>query len=171
LRRLRDALRRVTGVSTPFGGISWTPPASEREGLRKLIVFLEDRRALFNPYGVEAPQLVEHLVQEIRAELTRVLQSVGEDSRAAESLRTMRAGCQQYLTRASRFGNGSPWHRLPRLHYGVDEDEGDDFILALGELRGLFGACLVQIASTYNLTVHGDLARLLPKPATTSLME
>jgi hypothetical protein len=144
-------------------GVSWTPPPSEREELRKLIVFLEDRRALFDPYNVEATILVEQSVQQIRAELTKVLQTIGEDSRAGESLRTMRSACQRYLTKAAGFSGQPHWHRPPRFHSGHGGDEDDDFILALGELRGVFGACISQIASSHSIKVRGELAALLPE--------
>jgi hypothetical protein len=162
-RAIADALRRVTGVSTPVGGVSWAPAPSERDALRQLVVFLEDRRALFDPYDVETTVLVEHSVQEIRAELTRILQTIGEGSRAGEPLRMMRSACQRYLTRASGFRDEPYWHRPPRFrgHPGLG-GEDDDFVLALGELRGVFGACLEQIASRYDIEVHGELGGLLP---------
>lgn len=142
--------------------MSWTPSPSERDELRKLVVSLEDRRALFDPYNIEATVLVEHSVQEIRAELTKVLQTIGESGRAGEPLRTMRAACQRYLSRAPAFRDEPYWHRPPRYHSGPGFDEADDdFIMALGELRGVFGTCLGQIASSYDIEVHGKLAELL----------
>jgi hypothetical protein len=34
--------RRITGISTPFGGLQWADPGpSEREAVRGFIVFLE----------------------------------------------------------------------------------------------------------------------------------
>jgi hypothetical protein len=163
LRRLLAPLRRLNSVTTPVGGLSWTPPPSERDEVRKLVVLLEDRRALFDPYNVEAVALVEHSVQEIRAELTKALQTIGETSRAGEPLRTMRAACQRYLSRAPAFRDEPYWHRRPRYHGGPGFDEADDdFIMALGELRGVFGTCLGQIASSYEIEVHGQLAALLP---------
>lgn len=162
-RRAARSLRRVSGVSTPVGGLSWAPSTSEREDLRKLAVFLEDRRALFNPYETEAEIFVEQSVQQIRSELTKVLQTIGEDARAADALRNMRSACQRYLTKSAGFKNGPYWHHRPPRHFrghGIDED--DDFILALGELRGVFGLCIGQIASTYSIEVHGELADLLP---------
>lgn len=163
LRSLVGAVRRVNSVSTPVGGVGWTPAPSEREEVRRLIVFLEDRRALFDPYNVEATMLVGHSVQEIRGELTRVLQTLGEASRANEPLRTMRAGCQQYLTRAAAFPDEPYWHRP--LRFGRDfsgDDVGGDFVMALGELRGVCGVCLGQLAESYGLTVQGPLAAVLP---------
>jgi hypothetical protein len=43
----KQIAKRLTGISTPIGGISWTPPVDERDVAKKLLVFLEDRRALF----------------------------------------------------------------------------------------------------------------------------
>ncbi|MGA9760971.1 MAG: DUF6650 family protein [Gaiellaceae bacterium] len=163
-RRAARSLRRVSGINTPVGGISWVPSQSEREELRKLVVFLEDRRALFNPYDLEAEIFVEQSVQQIRSELTKVLQAIGEDVRAGEPLRNMRSACQRYLTKSDGFKDGHFWHHRPPRHFhdhGGDED--DDFILALGELRGVFGLCVGQIASIYSIEVHGELAALLPE--------
>ncbi len=135
--------------------------APDREALRKLVIFLEDRRALFDPYNVEATILVEQSVQQIRAELTSVIQTIGENSRAKEPLRTMRRACQSYLTRASSFSDYPRWHR-PRSARDFIEVADDDFVLALGELRGAFAACISQIASDYDIEVQGELAGLLP---------
>jgi hypothetical protein len=162
-RRVVRPFGRVSGVNTPVGGVSWVPSTSEREKLRKFVVFLEDRRALFDPYNVEAEILVEQSVQQIRAELTKVLQSLNEDSRAGEPLRTMRSACQCYLTKAATFDKAPYWHHRPPRHpQGPFDGEENDFVLALGELRGAFGACLHQIASNYSIEVHGELAGLLP---------
>jgi hypothetical protein len=163
-RRITRFFHRVSGINTPVGGISWTPPLYEREELRKLLVFLEDRRALFDPYNVEAEIFVEQSVQQIRTELTKVLQTVDEDSRAGEPLRAMRSACQLYLTKSASFKNGPHWHHRPPRFHGHLGDEDDDFILALGELRGAFGVCIGQIASSYSIQVHGELERLLPAP-------
>jgi hypothetical protein len=163
-RRAARSLHRASGVNTPIGGLSWTPSRSEREELRKLVVFLEDRRALFNPYDMEAEIFVEQSVQQIRAELTKVLQVIGEDARAGEPLRNTRSACQHYLTKSDGFKDGPYWHhRPPRHRHGQGIDEDDDFILALGELRGVFGLCIGQIASSYSIEVHGELAGLLPE--------
>jgi hypothetical protein len=164
-RRFFGALHRVHGATIPVigGGLSWTPPPYEREELRKLVVFLEDRRALFNPYETEAEIFVEQSVQQIRTELTKVLQTIGEDARACQPLRTMRSACQRYLTKSDGFRDGPYRHRRPPRHFrGHIGDEDDDFILALGELRGVVGVCIDQIASSYSIEVHGELAGLLP---------
>ena len=44
---------RLTGISTPIGGISWTPPVNEKDKAKQLLVFLEDRRVIYHPYDIE----------------------------------------------------------------------------------------------------------------------
>ena len=48
-----DIARRITGISTPVFGVSWTPPESKRDVVRRLVAFLEDRRALYAEYHME----------------------------------------------------------------------------------------------------------------------
>jgi hypothetical protein len=112
---------------------------------------------------MEAEIFVEQSVQQIRSELTKVLQTIGEDAHAAESLRGMRSACQHYLNKSDGFKDGPYWHHRPPRHFHHPRDgEDDDFVLALGELRGVFGLCIEQIASSYSIEVHGELAGLLP---------
>ena len=40
-----EAVRRITGFSTPFVGVQWEYSVPERDHVRALITFLEDRRA------------------------------------------------------------------------------------------------------------------------------
>lgn len=64
LIRAKDMLARITGVSTPWLGISWTPPGSDRDAIRKFLAFVEDRRALFNPMPAEVE---DHVISSIRS--------------------------------------------------------------------------------------------------------
>src|SRR5687768_8950801 len=43
-----DLTSRLTGMSIPIFGMSWTPPASERDAAKRVVTFLEDRRVLYN---------------------------------------------------------------------------------------------------------------------------
>ena len=55
----KQLAKRLTGISTPIGGISWTPPIDEREVAKQLLVHLEDRRALYMPYDMEVGPYVD----------------------------------------------------------------------------------------------------------------
>ena len=141
----KDIISRITGVSVPFFGISWSPPDSERKVIRDIFIYLEDRRALYNPYAHEIMHEVAQSIIEIRRELTLAIQRLSDDSKAIPFLRNMRSACREYLdsTRAQ-------W--------------ADHFIfqLSLGRLRALFGENIAFLAAIYGIDIDGELAAILP---------
>jgi len=123
---LGDLLRRLNGVSTPFGGVSWVPPADERPVAQAVLAML-DRRVLLRPYEMEDRH--HSLVSwSIRKALTEALGQVSQESRLAMHLRGMRAACRRFMDETVV----SPSHR--RWHF-----EDISFGIALGELRSAMG--------------------------------
>jgi len=94
----KKLLGRLTGISTPIGGVSWTPPTDESEVARKLMVFLEDRRVLFMPFNMEVELYVMRSVEDIRTRLTKDLEQVERTSTLGESISAMRASCRKFMT-------------------------------------------------------------------------
>jgi len=74
--------------------ISWLPPETQRDLARKLLVFLEDRRALYNSYDFEMPEYVDRSIIEIRHKLTEILETIDEHSELSQHVRAMRAACR-----------------------------------------------------------------------------
>lgn len=158
-------VNHITGISTPLFGVSWTPPEPEREKIRNLIIFLEDRRALYNPYNMETVQWVDESVLSIREELTERLQELGEGSKAVPSLRAMRAACRQYLDKLEL---------LKKLHsyrgsidkIGIenlrDVYRNLHFESSLGELRAIFGIHIAKLCAMYGIDLEGKLIGILP---------
>lgn len=142
--------KSLTGFSTPFFGVSWNPPDTDRDIVRKLILFLEDRRALYNPYNIETPMFVEQSILEIRKELTEILKKIGADQNLSPHLRAMRAACRKYMNTVG-VQNG-------RRFYG----RNDEVLVALGELRAVFGIQIGQLAVKYGIDVEDELASILP---------
>ena len=50
---MKEIAKKITGISTPFGGVSWDPPIDEKKIAQQTIIFLEDRRVLFSAYSEE----------------------------------------------------------------------------------------------------------------------
>jgi hypothetical protein len=96
----KEIASRITGISLPVFGLSWSPPPSEREIVRETFIFLEDRRALYNDYAHEIDHEVAESVIAIRSEPTAALKRLPEKSEAAPCLRSMRAACREYLDNA-----------------------------------------------------------------------
>ncbi len=70
----------------------------------------------------------------------------------------MRASCRKFLDEVGHPGLG-PSHNLRWRGYG---SWGDEFSFFLGELRGVFGVHVAQIAAVYQIDVDDELATILP---------
>ncbi|HXG20695.1 MAG TPA: DUF6650 family protein [Methylomirabilota bacterium] len=148
----REVAQRITGFSTPVFGVSWNPPESSREIVRRLVAFLEDRRALYADFHMEYSPWVERSVLEIRTELTNALKSCPEEEQLTGPLRAMRAACRKFLDEM-----GPPKSRR-RMLYPPEAMMWQ----ALGELRGAFGLHLARLCAAFRVDVEPELANIFP---------
>lgn len=88
--------KNITGLSCPIFGIQWNAPKIEADEAKNIVLFLEDKRVLFNPANMEDADHCAQSVIEIRAELTKGLQALPSDSNLAKSLKRMRKACQEF---------------------------------------------------------------------------
>ena len=146
----KEIASRITRVSIPVFGVSWNPPESEREIVRETFIFLEDRRALYNDYAHELDHEVSKSVLAIRAELTKALKRLPEDSEATPCFKSMRAACREYLdnTRPGPFGE--------------QFEKPFSFMTELGKLRAMIGVQVAYLAVKYGIDVDGELVRVVP---------
>ena len=156
--KFAEIVKRLTGISTPIFGVSWTPVESERMVAKRVISQLEDRRVLYVPSEMEIPSHCVSSVMEIRRLLTTAISDLSDDSELAKSLRAMRAACRKFLVTVSSD------ERI--IHFGAHQGhyESWHFNGAVGELRGVFGIHLAQVASRYGLDIEDELASILPVP-------
>jgi hypothetical protein len=147
-RRARGRSRpRLTGLSILLAGASWDWTESERDAVRDLVIFLEDRRALSAPHHREYSEHVIASVLEIRAELTKTLQRMPESAKSASLLRDMRSACSVFLDAIGAEGWVPP----------------HEFSERLGELRGVFGVNLAVLVEKFGIEIHGPLQSILPR--------
>ena len=147
-----DVARRITGISTPVFGVSWSPPENTRDIARRLVAFLEDRRALYAEYNMEYGPWVIESVLEIRSELTAILQACPEETNLTDPMRAMRAACRKFL---DDVGHHENMRRFPYM---------EGMWLGLGELRAIFGLHLARLCAAYGVDVEPELASILPEP-------
>jgi hypothetical protein len=145
----KNIAKRITGVSIPVFGISWTPPVLDRDIAKKLISFLEDRRALFYPYNMEVPYHVKESIMQIRAYITDQLQQIDNESALIPNLKSMRAACRKYL-------DENPKSDRRHRNFGTED------IISLGELRGVFGINLAEICVKFGVDLDSELEDILP---------
>ena len=124
-----------------------------------MIIFLEDRRLLFQPYLSEhVDYCVESAIQ-IRRFLTDELSKARPGSSLDQSLRGLRVAMRAFVDAAGKVRKVGPFGGVPFF---------DDFSVALGELRSRAGLYVALIAYHYDIEVEDELAQILPLPSTTT---
>ena len=127
----------------------------------KLVVFLEDRRVLYNAMDLEVVSQVDRSIYEIRDQCTKTLQSLSAKVFAVAPIRAIREAGRRFhddQQEEFRFFDGRRNH-----HEG-----SPGFFTALGALRASIGQQVALLAAYYDIDVEGDLAAVLPKPDTPS---
>ena len=102
--KFSEIANRLTGISTPLGGVSWQSSDLEVSAARRVIAFLEDRRVLYAPEEMEVASHCVQSVLEIRHFLSGELGKLDAKSEFAASLRAMRAACRKFLDRVGVNG-------------------------------------------------------------------
>ena len=152
---ITDLARRITGISTPIVGVSWNPPAADRDAVRTFLTFLEDRRVLFNPFHLEVEHQVQQSILLIREHCTEAIGVLPEGSHAIAPLRGIRAACRRFLDEP--LTNSRHFHLR-----GFYEPEGPEFFTALGEFRATVGAHVASLALLYKIELEPELASIVP---------
>lgn len=154
--KFTEIVNKLTGISCPIFGISWNPADTQRSIARRIIIFLEARRVLFGEYGDEALCQCIESVTKIKEYLSSELPAIDDNSELSTYVRSMRKSCNKFLScfpqnkpdkcRYCKEGNREYWY----------------FVSTIGELRGVFGIMIGQIAKAYGLEVEDELAQIIP---------
>ncbi|WP_319505121.1 DUF6650 family protein [Bacteroides graminisolvens] len=152
-----DIRERLTGISCPIFGISWNPTETERTKANKIIRFLEDRRVLYNPYEQECLDHCVHSIIEIRHYLTDKMQDIPSDTQLYGYVSAMRKASRKFV---NQFPNKDKEVRFYINNH--DCISSWKFNSALGELRGVFGIMIAQMAVAYGIDIEEELASIFP---------
>jgi len=158
--RFSEIANRLTGISTPIGGLSWQPAELELSAARRVVTFLEDRTVLYSPSELEVPSHCVDSVLQIRRFLTSEIGKLGTKSELAAGLRAMRAACRKFLDSVGGEDSNVVRHAREHGHYASWK-----FYSALGEMRGVFGIHLARIATSFQIDIENGLASILPAKA------
>lgn len=145
---------KLRGISIGGVGASWETPKDDKEIVRSVIHFLEDRRVLYRPEHLEVENHVIQSVIQIRQKLTEAISKLPENSRAIPHLKAMRAACREFLDNPPVFPN-FPQPRRGLFHLG-------GFLVGLGELRRTFGIELKALCALFKIEVEDDLKQIFP---------
>jgi hypothetical protein len=158
--KFSEIANRLTGISTPLGGVSWQSSDLEVSAARRVIAFLEDRRVLYAPEVMEVAAHCVDSILEVRRFLSGELGKLDSKSEFGASLRAMRTGCRKFLDRVGIDGREVVLYANHHGHWA-----SWTFYSALGEMRGTFGVHLAKIAAAFKLDIEDRLASILPANA------
>ena len=88
---------RITGVSTPIGGISWEFTETKKKGIKDLFLFLESKRILVNPKEMEVKEWSEQSVIEIKNKLVSIATEYEYSQNTMECFKMMIDTCNIFL--------------------------------------------------------------------------
>lgn len=149
----KSLISRLTGISTPIGGITWNPTKAEVDIAKELLFYLEDRRFLYTPFESEDYRYVVDSVLQTRKKLSTLIPDTDNASVLNQSIVSMRAACRIFLDKVK-----SSESQTVQL--------GFSFILALGELRAQFGLAIARFSLAYCLNLPDALVDILPSQPT-----
>ena len=144
----KDVKQRITGFSLSLddGGIGWAEYETDYVVARDLIDFLENRRVLYEESAYEEIRPCIDSVIDIRRWLT--------ESPLGPPLEAMRASCRSFVGYVGE----------PRPGLGAYELRMAMLQRHLGELRGVFGVLIGEMAVVFNLDIGSNIASMLPGP-------
>jgi hypothetical protein len=148
--------RKITGIGTPLGGVQWADPGPfDGDTVRHLLLFLEDRRLLYNAANLEEVSQVERAVREIREQCANTLQALPPKTFAIAPIRIIRE--------ASRRFHSEQQEQFPSFDGRASFRRGSaEFFAALGSYRATVGQQVALLAGYYDIDIEGDLASVLP---------
>ena len=157
--KFKEIANRITGISCPIFGLEWNPSVLESEVARKVIVYLEDRRVLYNPYEMELPNNCMDSIVQIRQFLTIKISELNATSKLGEILRGMRGSCRRFLddTQKGWYFNKKVG-KIDNLRNGGEIK----FYSDMGIFRGEMGIFIVQILIMYGVDCESELLEIVP---------
>lgn len=106
---------------------------------------------------MEMPMHCVNSIIEIRKYLTDEIGSLPNGSELETNLRALRVSCRKYLDKIQYDKQEMRYLRPPYSNLS-----SWIFISGLGELRGVFGIHIAQIAVSYGLDIEKELASIIP---------
>ncbi len=132
---------KLTGASSPFGGLSWKFDKSDKDIARDLITFLEDRRVIYNRQGhaaaiIKSPEYsyaVKSILQ-IRDRLREDLEKVKANSILGDSMKKMQKACRTFLSKGERRDQDEVYDE----DLDIVRKEFSEAMLSIGEKFGFY---------------------------------
>ena len=138
---------RLTGISTPIGGLSWDSNETGKKNFKRLLLYLESKRILVNPTEMEKKEWCIESVIKIKDHLISITEKIPLNNEFdLQVLRALIDTCNCYLDTISQL-------ELPLIIGKKDGDKWVDlnFDSAMKTFRNGFRLEIKKIEDKYKL--------------------
>lgn len=153
--KLASFIKKVSGISTPLGGIEWVPDADERKIIYALIQNLGNRRLIRHYHGGFEHKSVIESCNIIRSNLTDALAGLSPESAVRETLEDMRTVFHLFQT---LIEEEYPPERFAYRQADPEAEITDDILLALDGVRDFVGSRLSELSKAFEIPLSSDIA-------------
>lgn len=94
---------KLTGISTPFGGLSWDKRLCEKDRIIFLFTYLESKRILYNPAEMEKKEWCINSILEIKDSLVEITKDIKFRAGTLAIINNMIDTCNHYLDNVSTY--------------------------------------------------------------------
>ncbi len=141
----------LSGISMPFGGISWNKTNSVKDTFSFLLIYLESKRILVNPIEMEKKEWCIESVLEMKKQLVSITEGTIFKEDDLSIIRNMIEVCNQYLDTVSALN-------LPSIIFKSNETEGTwedlNFDKAMKQFRKSLEKEIKAIEKRYHLSFN-----------------
>lgn len=137
---------KITGIDTPFGGVSWEFTETAKSGIQELFFFLESKRVLVNPIEMEIKSWCEQSAIEIKKKLTELLSQYSFNAETIEAIRHMVNACNTFLDDLNKVSEQGIIYK---------NSNGDwanaNFSIAMKKFRNIFREKISWLSDKYQI--------------------
>lgn len=137
--------------------MSQLAPKLEVEIAQEIITYLEHKKILRSLLIRPNIASCAFEVEDIRDILTYKLSKLNSTSELARNLKGLLGSCMKFLKTLQNY------NIYNLMDYNTDETGKRVFDVALGEMRGVWGIHLAEIAARYGLDVNDEIKWILPE--------
>lgn len=137
---------RLSGFSTPIGGVSWDKSITEKERIEYLFFYLQSKRILTNPIEMEIVKQCVDSILDIRKTLVGITKDVKFSDKNLSEIQNMITACNNYLNVTNQFD------KKHIIYKKQDKWENYEFDNAMKQFRICFRNSINNLEKNNKLT-------------------
>lgn len=143
---------KITGISTPVGGLSWEIIEIDKQGIKEMFNYLETKRLLINPMEMEIPEQCALSALEIKRYLVDLLQEFKFINETEDIIKNLCNACNTFL-------DGLNEKNRPHIIYKNDHGDWCDmsFSRIMKEFRTTFRTNIAMLENEYKIDFKKEI--------------